>query len=235
VRHGALGRNLHLHPVSAIMAEFDEPVHSWSGPMQSAYCDEFAAQDFLIEAAPVHPGLSALAMPWRGREQYASLLQSFEHCASLIVLTRDRDAGSVACGGTTPAVDYLLSERDGNTLLTGLERCAELALAAGARRVMSLHQAGAECVVGSSLPAFGLRMRELGCKRHALPLFSAHQMGTARMHRAAQLGVCDEAGRVRGVRGLWVADASLFPAASGVNPMLTIFAMARRVAHQILS
>jgi choline dehydrogenase-like flavoprotein len=45
--------------------------------------------------------------------------------------------------------------------------------------------------------------------------------------------VCDERGAVRGVPGLYVADASLFPASSGVNPMLTIMALAHMVAQSI--
>jgi choline dehydrogenase-like flavoprotein len=32
------------------------------------------------------------------------------------------------------------------------------------------------------------------------------------------------------VRGLYVADASLFPTALGVNPMVTVMALAARVA-----
>jgi choline dehydrogenase-like flavoprotein len=35
------------------------------------------------------------------------------------------------------------------------------------------------------------------------------------------------------VDGLWVTDASAFPTASGVNPMLTIFALARRTAQRM--
>jgi len=67
-----------------------------------------------------------------------------------------------------------------------------------------------------------------------LSLFSAHQMGTARMHAKAAHGVTDGEGRVHGVRGLSVADASLFPEASGVNPMLTIMALARRCASAMI-
>jgi choline dehydrogenase-like flavoprotein len=42
--------------------------------------------------------------------------------------------------------------------------------------------------------------------------------------------VVDPLGRVWGYDNLLVVDGSLFPQASGVNPMLTIMAMARRVA-----
>ncbi|HAA18317.1 MAG TPA: hypothetical protein DCP28_05930, partial [Cytophagales bacterium] len=38
-------------------------------------------------------------------------------------------------------------------------------------------------------------------------------------------------GETREVKGLYVADASLFPAASGVNPMLTIMGLAHYVAQ----
>ena len=64
-------------------------------------------------------------------------------------------------------------------------------------------------------------------------LFSAHQMGTCRIGRDARTAVCDENGQVFGVRGLFVADASAFPASSGVNPMITVMALAKCVAEGI--
>ena len=38
---------------------------------------------------------------------------------------------------------------------------------------------------------------------------------------------------MRGIAGLYVADASLFPASSGVNPMVTIMALAKIVGESI--
>jgi choline dehydrogenase-like flavoprotein len=38
---------------------------------------------------------------------------------------------------------------------------------------------------------------------------------------------------VYGVEGLFIADASGFPTASGVNPMLSVMALAYRVAQRI--
>ena len=73
-------------------------------------------------------------------------------------------------------------------------------------------------------------------------VFSAHQMGTVRMGASARDHPCDPNGRVRArgrrerlVGGLYVADASLFPTAIGVNPMLTVMALARRVARTVLA
>jgi len=46
--------------------------------------------------------------------------------------------------------------------------------------------------------------------------------------------VCDGTGAVFGMKGAYVADASLFPASSGVNPMITIMALARHVAREMI-
>ena len=64
-------------------------------------------------------------------------------------------------------------------------------------------------------------------------LFSAHQMGTCRIGRDSRSAVCDARGEVFGVRGLFVADASAFPASSGVNPMITVMALAMTVASEV--
>jgi choline dehydrogenase-like flavoprotein len=66
-----------------------------------------------------------------------------------------------------------------------------------------------------------------------LPLFSAHQMGTCRMGSDRAGAVCDGTGAVFEMKDVYVADASLFPASSGVNPMITIMALARHVARGI--
>jgi choline dehydrogenase-like flavoprotein len=64
-------------------------------------------------------------------------------------------------------------------------------------------------------------------------------MGTARMGADPAEHVCDPRGHVRAdaqgtiVEGLYVGDASLFPTASGVNPMVTVMALARRVARTV--
>ena len=70
-------------------------------------------------------------------------------------------------------------------------------------------------------------------KPSELRLEAFHPMGTARISADAAQGVCDADGAVHGVEGLYVADASLFPSAVGVNPMMTIIAFAKQVAAGI--
>ena len=57
-----------------------------------------------------------------------------------------------------------------------------------------------------------------------------HQMGSCRMGGNRKLAVVDPENQVWDTPGLFVADASVFPSASGVNPMLTIMGIAHRAA-----
>jgi choline dehydrogenase-like flavoprotein len=70
------------------------------------------------------------------------------------------------------------------------------------------------------------KLKAQGNKPPVTPFASAHQMGTCRMSAKAKEGVVDPKGRVWGTEGLYVADASVFPSASGVNPMVTTMAIA---------
>lgn len=236
IRTPHVGKHLRLHPTSALLAEFAEPIEAWSGPMQTAYCDEFADMDghygVRFEAAPAHPGLAALSLGWRTAGEHAAMMRRFRNASATIVLTRDRGEGSV--GGGDDRIRYRLADYDARHLLAGLGKLARLLFAAGALRVATLHTEPLELVRGDAgehaIDAFAAQIEARGAQANRLALFSAHQMGTCRMHRSPGDGVVDERGMVHGIRGLAVADASVFPLSSGVNPMLTIMALAHRAA-----
>lgn len=63
---------------------------------------------------------------------------------------------------------------------------------------------------------------------------AAHIMGTCRMSASARSGVVDQNGQVFGTEGLYVADASVFPSASGVNPMVTTMAIADWISREMV-
>jgi choline dehydrogenase-like flavoprotein len=58
-------------------------------------------------------------------------------------------------------------------------------------------------------------------------------MGTARMGADPARAVTDSWGAVRGVRGVYVTDGSLFPSCVGVNPQVSIMAFATRIARRL--
>jgi choline dehydrogenase-like flavoprotein len=65
------------------------------------------------------------------------------------------------------------------------------------------------------------------------PFGGHHHMGTTRMHRDPRQGVVDEHGRVHGTTNLYVAGPSVFPTVGYANPMLTIVALALRLADHL--
>ncbi|MCH7959356.1 MAG: GMC family oxidoreductase [Candidatus Hydrogenedentes bacterium] len=62
---------------------------------------------------------------------------------------------------------------------------------------------------------------------------TAHILGGVTMGRSPEEGVCDEYGRVFGYENLYIADGSIVPANLGVNPSLTITALAEYVMSNI--
>ena len=146
-------------------------------------------------------------------------------------------------------IDYRLDARGVATLRHAIVQMSRMARAAGALEMFAAGTTPAwfrEADAGPDADAaFGRHLERLaafdfGPNRGTV--LSAHQMGTARMGADPRDHACDPSGRVRKgpagdavVRGLYVADSSLFPTGLGVNPMLTVMALARRVARTVLA
>jgi choline dehydrogenase-like flavoprotein len=237
----ALGRNLFLHPTSAVAGVYDAPVNMWCGPPQSVMCDRFASIDgpygVRFEVAPAHLGLIALALPWHSARDHRRTMQSAAHVSPIILLTRDKAGGRVRLGpGGRPVITYLPGAREQVHIRRGIAEAARIHLAAGAREVRTLHtrEQGPRRPAGASaeaVDAFCERLSHAPVDRNRSILFSAHQMGTCRMGGSARTAVCNPEGEVYGVRGLFIADGSAFPASSGVNPMITISALSHHTAQ----
>jgi choline dehydrogenase-like flavoprotein len=89
---------------------------------------------------------------------------------------------------------------------------------------------------GITDPSFRAWLEELKRIGNTPPIGSfacAHQMGSNRMSVRRQDGVVDPKGKVWGTEDLYVADASIFPSASGVNPMVTNMAISDWISRGI--
>ena len=62
---------------------------------------------------------------------------------------------------------------------------------------------------------------------------TAHLMGTCRMGDDPRTSVVNADGRSWDIPNLWICDGSLFPTSGGVNPSLTIQALACRIGDRI--
>jgi choline dehydrogenase-like flavoprotein len=235
-----VGHELHLHPVPPVPAFYDEPVRIWSGVPQSVVSEAFAHLDgaygFRLEIPSTLIGVLAAALPWRSATQHRALIDRAERLSVIIPIVRDRESGRVSIDRAgRPLVHYRVRGLAERHAIRAIVEAARVHLAAGAREVLTLHTDPLRLRPGEDTEAFAREVERRGIAPNRAAVFSAHQMSTARVGADARTSVADPDGRVRGVQGLVVADASAFPTASGVNPMLTIMALARRNASRILA
>jgi choline dehydrogenase-like flavoprotein len=238
---GAVGRFLSLHVTTAVLGLYDERIDMSYGIPQSAYSKHFDdnLNGFWIEAVPGYPGLAAMALPELG-EAHRSLMAQYPHAGGLIVLVRDRSSGSVEIDDRgEPVVHYSVASVDEKTMLAGIKAAARIHFAAGARQVMSLHarltaaSRDTDSDPDRALAAFFEAVDHQGVAPNALGLFSAHPMGTCRMGADPSSSVVNGFCESHEVPGLFVCDGSVFPLSAGINPMLTIMAIAHRSALHI--
>jgi choline dehydrogenase-like flavoprotein len=254
--HPAIGKNLRLHPVSLVAGVFEEPVEMWRGTMQAAKSSRFIDPDeerngYIIESAPGHPGLLALGIPWTSRAEHARLMRLARYIAPFLAIVRDDASGSVTASRAGFAeINYRTTPRDERGLRHALRSMSRIAEAAGASEIIaagSPPMSWRRSQGSEALEVYLRRLQRFDFAPNRGTVFSAHQMGTARMGSDSNDHVCDPWGRVRSttrprpsdphgglVKGLYVADGSLFPTALGVNPMVTILAVAKRVARTII-
>ena len=254
--HPSIGRHLRVHPVPVLAGRFTESIEMWRGTMQAARSLQFAGGEpgrngYVIESAPGHPGLLALALPWEGTDAHARLMEGAARLSPLIAVTRDGGEGRASLTRTGRIrLDYRLDAVGVATFRHALVSMARLARAAGATEILAAGSPatryrptdkGSEAD-GRAYQRFeaDLASTDLGPNRAAV--FSAHQLGSVRMGADPTDHPCDPWGRVRVgstgdavVAGLYVGDGSLCPTGIGVNPMITIMALARRVSRTILA
>jgi choline dehydrogenase-like flavoprotein len=227
---GQLGRNLTVHPGAGVTAVFDEPVDGWKGAHQSLQVREFEDEGIVLAAVNLPPSLVARTLPLDGTE-LADTLANYGHMVTAGVLVEDTGTGRVrALGREGILTTYRITERDAGQVVRAILLLSEALLAAGAHTV-HLPFAGRR-------PLHDVadlnRARALPVAAPDIALATVHLMGTARIGTDPLSSVCDPYGTVHDTAGLSVADASLFPAPVGVNPMLTIMALATRVAGRII-
>ena len=234
------GRHFHLHPVAVTAGVYDEDLGGvWSGVPQSVLGDEFAEEDsgygFRIEIPQAYPGVLAASFPWWGSQAHRSRTAQARNIAPFIAIARDETEGRVRVDRDgEPLVDYSCGFHDRRRLTHGMSECARIHAAAGARSVFTLHTPPLQHA-GGPIEPFVAEIERRGVAPNRVTLFSAHQMSSCRIGVDPATSVADPDGQVYGVRGLYITDASAFPNASGVNPMLTVMALARRTASRMVA
>jgi long-chain-alcohol oxidase len=240
MRGRAIGEGLRLHPGTAVVGVFDEPLQPWQGTMQAIFSDQFVDLDGehhgpKLESGPMHPAILALVVPWRNPAHYRRLMNSLPNMSVLAPLVRDHGSGRVRAIDGTARVDYRMTGRDVADLRRGIEASVRVMEAGGAREVFTSQSGFVAYRPGQrgGIEAFLAEVDRAGYGPGQMGYLSAHQMGSCRMGADPASSAIGPDHQSHTVKGLFVADASAFPTALGTNPMITIMGMAHRASRFI--
>ncbi|XP_042520484.1 long-chain-alcohol oxidase FAO4A-like isoform X1 [Macadamia integrifolia] len=247
LKNDNIGKNLHLHPVVMAWGHFPSN-DEWLGKDKKSYeggimtamstvVADFEGSGYgaVIQTPSVHPGVYSTVMPWVSSSDFKERMCKFSRTAHIFALARDKGKGTV---DSQTSFTYKLDATDEENLQKGLEKILRMLAAAGAEEVGTHHIMGKKLTVKkASKHEFEKFVKEESSRRLrdlSTPICSAHQMGSCRMGVDEKHSVVNQKGETWEVEELFLADTSVFPTALGVNPMVTVQAIAHTTAHSIL-
>ena len=249
-----IGKNLYLHPVTVAGAVFDDspPINPREGGILTAVVDEFQNLDghghgVKLECLTMLPSWVLPFQPWTGGLEYKMQCAKFSNMLSHIALVRDRYPGRVYPDPVDGKcrIAYTPSTFDKKHALEGILALARILYVQGAKEIFTVQsgvphfirpekQDESTGINDAEFQSWLALVRKHGVDPTGTGWGSAHQMGTCRMATTAKAGVVDPKGKVWGVDGLYIADASVFPSASGVNPMVTNMAISDWISRGVV-
>ncbi|EEP78097.1 conserved hypothetical protein [Uncinocarpus reesii 1704] len=256
IKNSNIGRNLHLHPVLIVGAVFNKETRPWEGGILTSLVSDFENTDGTghgtkIEALTMLPSIFLPSFTWKDGLDFKLFAANLRSMSGFISLTRDRDSGMVYPDPVDGRcrIKYTPSSYDRKNMLEGVIASAKIAYVSGAKEIRTTCHSippfvrpkdpAGSVEEGINNAAFKAWIQQFQ-QGDPLPTWacsfaSAHQMGTCRMGTSSWKSVVNPLGQVWGTEGLYVMDASVFPSASGVNPMVTNMAISdwtsRRLAE----
>lgn len=237
-----VGKNLSMHPYVSLLGQFSEPVYGWQGALTGMYVDEYVHPDqggYLFESGLSGPEqLLAQSGQSMGQDHFQFMLD-YKYYSAMNVFIRDQGRGSVSwqrnAVNRKKRIDWELSREDFNHFKNALKKAGRIYFAAGAKKVIlptfkPLHVNRVEDLDDMVESVhFGLR------GLYTFRVASVNPQGTARMGVDEKQSVVNGYGECHSVKGLFVADASLFPSCLTVNPQVTVYALSNMVADYIVA
>ncbi|XP_052210887.1 long-chain-alcohol oxidase FAO4A-like [Diospyros lotus] len=247
LKNGNIGRNLHLHPVTMAWGHFPE-TNPWPEPDKRSYeggimtAMSTVVADFdksgygaVIQTPSLHPGMFSIVMPWISGTDMKTRMCRFSRTAHIFALARDKGSGKVI---SPNSISYQMDNIDEENLQKGLEKVLRILTAAGAKEIGTHHRSGERLrvkeVSSNEFERFVKKESSRPLKDLLTPICSAHQMGSCRMGSEPRWSAVNQNGETWEVQGLFVADSSVFPTSLGVNPMVTVQAIAYCTAQTVL-
>ncbi|MBL4632697.1 MAG: GMC family oxidoreductase, partial [Kofleriaceae bacterium] len=232
-RSGQVGKELSIHPASFAWARMDEDIRGWTAIPQGYAIDEFVEQGLRFEGVFLPPDLAAASLSQIG-EVWTDMVENFHKLACFGFMVADASRGRVTVGRDgEPQVRYRLGDADRKQMIRGHAILARVYLAAGARAVYPGLAAPWDVLRSEHDVQRFEREAQRQLKARHINISAFHPLGTCRMHVDPTRGVTSMTGETHQVPNLYICDGSAVPGPLGVNPQMTIMALAERSAQFI--
>ena len=236
IADGKTGNDFSLHPAPFLLGKFERKINAYNGIPMAYTCHQFGVTNgipdggFLIESIFLPIFQFSLGLP-SFLEGYSGFMEDFNHYTMAGILIRDEANGSITLSENgNPKVNYSLTQRDIKNISKGLQTLAEMWFDIGADHVITGHQSSLRLNSKKDIPKLVDAVEK---DPEGLLISSAHPQGGNRMGEDADMCVVDSSGKVHGFSNLYVCDSSIFPTALGVNPQITVMALATMFADNI--
>ncbi len=226
----ALGKNLTIHPACKTMARFDEAIDMASGIPQGYAVEELAEEGIMFEGGSLPLEIVAVSVPWVGK-RLVDLLSQYRHLALFGFMIEDGARGEVRRGPRrgSPLITYNLTQGDADRMQRATVLLSNLFLAAGATKVYPMIPGMEELSTVEEIR----RLSAMKLSPSAFDVTAYHPLGTCRMGTDPETSVVGPDFETHEVERLFVADGSVVPGPLGVNPQMTIMAMALQAGETI--
>jgi len=226
---GQLGRNVSIHPANGVTALMDEVVDGWKCIPQGYMVDQFESDGIVIEGAFAPLDSSAVLNPMIGTE-FQDMMENYRHLAVSGFMIEDDSRGTVHNGMNGQAMlAYNVVPSDCERIVRAFSILTRIYLAAGARKVWAPVHGWSPMAGFDDL----VRNLERDVRPSDLELSAFHPLGSCHMGSDPTRHVCTPEGELHDLGNVFICDGAAIPPALGVNPMVTISAVAMRMADRI--
>lgn len=202
----AIGKNFFTHPQFMSLGVYKEKVDSFKSAFQSLKSEDpqFKKWGFKLENVFAPPNGIAMLLPGFGKN-HLEMMKKLPYMACIEVAVRDTNPGTIKLGRNgSVIIDKKLNSEDQKRKNKGLEVIDKIFKSTGAYEVV-------RGKIGIGL----------------------HLMGGCGIGQDDKRSVTTPDFHLHGFKNIYLADSSIFPAAPGINPSLTIMALSIMASEKI--
>lgn len=235
----AIGKYITLHPALVVCGIYPARIKNYKGFPKIYFTQAFSkSHHHYLETAFYYPFIQTKHTGLWGHD-LKYVMKHYNHLMDILILVHDdalpENKITLNKNGE-PQLNYRLTQKSIESLCHAQAQCARIFFAAGCTEAVA---PSAKKPLFKKSEVDDKHLEEFISSKYFLPIktpvASAHLQGGCRMGSNPETSVTNAWGQVHGHEDwLFVADGSLFPKSSHVNPYLTIMALADRVAERVM-